>query len=56
MALPVEKQLRYWGIAAAVVLLVLWLLGNVLLPFVLGAAVAYLLDPIADRLERICII
>ncbi|MCA8880188.1 MAG: AI-2E family transporter [Rhodobacteraceae bacterium] len=53
MALPVEKQLRYWGIAAAVVLLVLWLLGNVLLPFVLGAAVAYLLDPIADRLERL---
>lgn len=52
MALPVEKQLRYWAIVAAVFFLLLWFLGNVLLPFVLGAAVAYLLDPIADRLER----
>ena len=53
MALPVSTQLRYWGIAGAVLLLVLWWLGNVILPFVLGAAVAYLLDPLADRLERI---
>ena len=53
MALPVREQLTYWGIAAAVFLLLLWFLGNVLLPFVLGAAVAYALDPIADRLERI---
>ena len=52
MALPVEKQIRYWSIAAVVLFVVLWSLGNVLLPFVLGAAVAYLLDPVADRLER----
>lgn len=51
MALPVEKQIRYWGITAVVLFVVLWSLGNVLLPFVLGAAVAYLLDPVADRLE-----
>ena len=53
MALPVEKQLTYWGIALAVLLAFLWLLGNVLLPFLLGAAFAYLLDPVADRLERL---
>ena len=29
----------------------LWYLGNILLPFVLGAAIAYFLDPVADRLE-----
>jgi predicted PurR-regulated permease PerM len=53
MALPVGEQLRYWGIAAAVLLVVLWLLGDVLLPFVIGGAIAYFLDPIADRLERL---
>ena len=41
MALPVEKQIRYWGIAALVLFVLLWSLGNVLLPFVLGAAVAF---------------
>ena len=52
MALSVEKQLRYWGIAATVFLAILWLLGDVMLPFVLGGAVAYFLDPVADALER----
>ena len=52
MALPVKDQLRYWGIATAVFLVVLWFLGDVILPFVLGGAIAYCLDPIADRLER----
>ncbi|MBP0481107.1 AI-2E family transporter [Sagittula salina] len=52
MALPVRKQLKYWGVAFAILAVVLWLLGNVLLPFVLGGAIAYCLDPVADRLER----
>lgn len=52
VALPVRKQLKYWGIASAVFFAVLWVLGDVILPFVLGAAVAYCLDPIADRLEK----
>ena len=51
MALPVRDQMKYWGIAAAVFLAVLWLLGNVILPFVLSMAVAYMLDPVADKLE-----
>ena len=33
--------------------LLLWLLSDVLLPFVAGMALAYLLDPLADRLERL---
>jgi predicted PurR-regulated permease PerM len=53
MALPVREQVTYWGIAAAVFLVVLWYLGDVILPFVLGGAIAYLLDPLADRLERV---
>ena len=52
MALSVSQQAKYWGIAAAVFLFVLWWLGDVILPFVLGGALAYMLDPIADRLER----
>lgn len=52
MALPTSHQLRYWGIAAAVFFLIIWFLGDVLLPFVVGGAIAYFLDPIADRLER----
>jgi len=53
MALPVNTQLKAWGIASAVFLIVLWALGDVMLPFVLGAAIAYFLDPVADRLERL---
>ncbi|MBI1416365.1 MAG: AI-2E family transporter [Limimaricola sp.] len=53
MALPVRQQATYWAIAAAVVMVVLWKLGNVILPFVLAGAIAYVLDPIADRLERL---
>lgn len=53
MALPVKDQLRYWGIGAAVFFLLLWFLGNQLLPFVLGGAIAYFLDPVADRLEKL---
>jgi predicted PurR-regulated permease PerM len=53
MALPVGTQAKYWGIASAVFLIVLWFLGDVILPFVLGGAIAYFLDPVADRLERL---
>ncbi|MFW2542058.1 AI-2E family transporter [Primorskyibacter sp. 2E107] len=52
MALPVREQFKYWGLATAVLAIVLWFLGDVLLPFVLGGAIAYFLDPVADRLER----
>jgi len=53
MALPVRDQAKYWGIAVAVLMLALWGLGNVILPFVLGGAIAYMLDPLADRLEAL---
>jgi len=51
MGLPVKDQLRIWGIAAAIFIALMWFLGTVLMPFVLGMAIAYLLDPLADRLE-----
>jgi predicted PurR-regulated permease PerM len=52
MALPSQKQFQYWGIAAAVFAFLLWALGAVLTPFILGSVIAYFLDPIADRLEK----
>lgn len=51
MALPIRDQMKYWSIFAAVFLVVFWFMGDVLLPFVLGSAIAYFLDPVADRLE-----
>jgi len=55
MALPVSTQMKYWGIAAAVLFALLWFLGDVILPFLIGAAVAYFLDPLADRLQKLCL-
>jgi predicted PurR-regulated permease PerM len=51
MALPVRTQFQFWSIAIALFLVVMWFLGDVILPFVLGGAVAYFLDPVADRIE-----
>ena len=34
-------------------MLVLWLLSEILLPFIAGLAIAYLLTPLTDRLERL---
>ncbi|SIS68112.1 AI-2E family transporter [Phaeovulum vinaykumarii] len=53
MALPVRSQLIYWTAALAVLMLVLWGLGTVITPFLVGGAIAYFLDPVADRLERL---
>ena len=52
MHMPVQRQLIWWGVAALALLIAMWLLGQAVLPFILGAGIAYLLDPLADRLER----
>jgi predicted PurR-regulated permease PerM len=54
---PEQRLLAWpkWLSALIAVLLVVWLLHRVraiLLPFVLGAVIAYLLNPMIDRLER----
>jgi predicted PurR-regulated permease PerM len=46
------QQLRWWGTGFAAFIVLLWFLADAILPFVLGAALAYLTDPLADRLER----
>ena len=52
MALSTRIQIVSWGIALAVALLILYALGDILLPFIVGIALAYLLDPFVDRIER----
>src|SRR6266404_5920829 len=51
-AMTSRGQLRFWLIGLAVFLIVAYLLRGILLPFVAGMAVAYVLDPICDWLER----
>ncbi len=50
--MTVREQVRYWGIGLAAFAILLWVLADALLPFVLGAAIAYLTDPLADWLEQ----
>jgi predicted PurR-regulated permease PerM len=48
----VERHLLFWLAVLVLVVLALWLLSEILLPFVAGLAIAYLLTPLTDRLER----
>ncbi len=50
MAPAPNVQLRYWAIAALVLVALLWLLGPALAPFITGAAIAYFLNPMVTRL------
>lgn len=46
------RPIPFWIAMLAAVIAVVVLLREVLLPFVAGAVLAYLLDPLATRLER----
>jgi len=51
MALPTRTQTLYWSLIALSIALVLWYLNSVIMPFIVGAAIAYFREPVADRLE-----
>ncbi|MGE0256089.1 MAG: AI-2E family transporter [Alphaproteobacteria bacterium] len=46
------RQTLAWLGVLALAILLLWAFSAILLPFVVALALAYLLDPLADRLER----
>jgi predicted PurR-regulated permease PerM len=48
-----KRELTFWIVALAVFMFLLWLLSDILLPFVAGLVLAYLQTPLADRLERL---
>lgn len=48
----INRQLWFWSGGIIAFGLFLYLLGDILLPFVVGMAVAYFLDPVVDVLEE----
>jgi predicted PurR-regulated permease PerM len=53
LAARFRQQFRFWLITAIVLILFLYLFRGILLPFVAGMVLAYFLDPVADRLQRL---
>ena len=51
--MSLRTTILFWVAAAVGLGLFLYVFSGVLLPFVAGMALAYLLDPVADRLERL---
>jgi predicted PurR-regulated permease PerM len=48
-----QRQIVFWILSLVALVLVLWLLKGILLPFIAGMVLAYFLDPVADALERL---
>lgn len=51
----VQRNTWFWLIGFALFFLALWLLSAILLPFVAGIAIAYFLNPLVNRLERVSV-
>jgi predicted PurR-regulated permease PerM len=51
--MTLTRQMTFWMLTFVVGMLALYALREILLPFVAGMVLAYLLDPLASRLERI---
>ena len=50
---PTQKAATAWGLIAALVAFVVWLLAPVLTPFVVAAVLAYALTPLVNGLDRL---
>src|SRR5947209_843460 len=50
--MTLTRQMMFWVLTLVIGVLVLYVLREILLPFVAGMVLAYLLDPLANRLER----
>jgi predicted PurR-regulated permease PerM len=48
-----RRQLMFWLAALVIFIFFLMMFRTILLPFIAGMALAYFLDPVADRLERL---
>jgi len=51
LTLGMRRQLWFWLIAFVFFAIFLYVFRSILLPFIAGMALAYFLDPVADRLE-----
>ena len=52
LGIKVRQQVYFWIFVLVAFLGFVWIFADVLLPFIAGMALAYFLDPVADRLER----
>jgi predicted PurR-regulated permease PerM len=50
--MTLQRKIGFWLAALAIFVALIWLLRDVLMPFAAGLVLAYLLDPLADRLEK----
>jgi predicted PurR-regulated permease PerM len=48
-----NRQILFWLGSLAFFVATLWLLQEILLPFIAGFVLAYFLDPVADRIEKL---
>jgi predicted PurR-regulated permease PerM len=48
-----ERQVLFWGLGVAALLLVVYLLGSTITPFAAGIVLGYLLDPVVLKLQRL---
>ncbi|MCV0397765.1 MAG: AI-2E family transporter [Rhizobiaceae bacterium] len=48
-----RRQVMFWALALGILIFFLWVFSSILLPFVAGMVLAYFLDPVADRLQRL---
>ncbi|HPF77669.1 MAG TPA: AI-2E family transporter [Alphaproteobacteria bacterium] len=53
MAVSARTQMTFWGAAVAFLAAFLWLFNDILTPFVLGIAIAYLLNPVLMFLSKL---
>ena len=50
--MSLERQVLFWGLALAALLLIVYLLGSIITPFAAGIVLGYLLDPVVLKLQR----
>jgi predicted PurR-regulated permease PerM len=53
IGLAFRRQIRFWIVVSIVLGLFVYVFADILLPFVAGMVLAYFLDPVADRLEKV---
>jgi predicted PurR-regulated permease PerM len=51
--MTVQRQVSIWLIVLGAIIAFMWLLAEIMLPFIAGIVLAYFLDPVADALERL---
>lgn len=52
MAVKSSAGLFFWGVVFAGLGAVVWVLGDMLTPFILGLSIAYLLNPVVEKMKR----